>query len=264
MNRSLMTRIAPTPSGYLHRGNLLNMALIAGWADAQEASITLRIDDADAPRVRTEYLQDIFDSLDFLGIAVDRGPHSLAECTEWSQNQRFPRYRSAALALREAGAFVCSCSRTQVSDSGTCVRECRATHTDFHIGETSLRMPLAQGDVVVWRRDDLPSYHLASVMDDAYFTVTHVIRGEDLESSTALQAQLAEHLRHLGVITDFAFRDTLVAHHELVSADGRKLSKSSLDQTNHEPRTKELRAWVNHEVQRILPTLTFHPAHDFR
>ncbi len=62
----LKTRIAPTPSGYLHLGNVLSFALTAFLAEQCGARILLRIDDLDHERVRPEYIQDIFDTLHFL------------------------------------------------------------------------------------------------------------------------------------------------------------------------------------------------------
>jgi glutamyl-tRNA synthetase len=59
------TRIAPTPSGFLHLGNILSFAITAGLARDIGASILLRIDDLDRSRMRLEYLQDIFNTLDF-------------------------------------------------------------------------------------------------------------------------------------------------------------------------------------------------------
>src|SRR5580698_8544901 len=70
------TRIAPTPSGFLHLGNVLSFALTAGLARRSGASILLRIDDLDRERVSREYVEDIFDALNFLGIPWDEGPRN--------------------------------------------------------------------------------------------------------------------------------------------------------------------------------------------
>ena len=77
------------------------------------------------------------------------------------------------------------------------------------------------GDVVVWRRDDLPAYHLASIVEDRDLGVTDVVRGEDLRASTAVQVFLAPYLG-----AD-AFARARFVHHALVTdASGAKLSKS--------------------------------------
>jgi glutamyl-tRNA synthetase len=62
------TRIAPTPSGYLHAGNIFSFIITAGLARRYGASILLRIDDLDIGRVRPAYIEDIFETLSFLGI----------------------------------------------------------------------------------------------------------------------------------------------------------------------------------------------------
>jgi len=264
MDRSLVTRIAPTPSGFLHRGNLLNFALITEWARHADAIVTLRIDDADSPRFRSEYLQDIFEALAFLGISVDQGPRALAEWEEWSQARRFSEYRRVVDALLENDAFICACSRTQISPMGRCVRGCSNQSLNYQAGVTSIRLPLTSGDIVIWRREDLPAYHLASVIDDSLFGVTHVIRGEDLIPSTVLQAELGSVLQEHGLVESSAFPDIEVAHHPLIRKDGQKLSKSTLRERTHEARTPDLRSWLRAEAERILPTVTFQSAALFR
>lgn len=78
----LRSRIAPTPSGYLHIGNAYNFLLTEAIVRKANGSLRLRIDDLDAPRVRPEYLQDVFESLSWLGITPDEGPGSIAEQQE--------------------------------------------------------------------------------------------------------------------------------------------------------------------------------------
>ena len=68
------TRIAPTPSGYLHEGNLVNALLTVRLADEMGAEVALRIDDMDAFRLRREYVEDIFRCLDWLGLSWQTGP----------------------------------------------------------------------------------------------------------------------------------------------------------------------------------------------
>ena len=73
------TRFAPTPSGFLHLGNVLSFVITAGLAEKTGAKIFLRIDDADQERTNKLCVQDIFDTLDFLGIAWHEGPRNLQE-----------------------------------------------------------------------------------------------------------------------------------------------------------------------------------------
>ena len=88
------TRIAPTPSGYLHPGNAWSFLLTWLLARRDGGSIHLRIDDMDTARFRPEYIEDIFASLEWLGLDWDTGPRSLTEIqSTHSQHLRLERYR---------------------------------------------------------------------------------------------------------------------------------------------------------------------------
>src|ERR1700761_6754186 len=88
------TRIAPTPSGFLHLGNVLSFAITAVIAEKTNAKILLRIDDLDRDRVNKQYVQDIFDTLNFLEIPWDGGPRNFGEYeSEYSQVHRMGLYQ---------------------------------------------------------------------------------------------------------------------------------------------------------------------------
>jgi glutamyl/glutaminyl-tRNA synthetase len=115
------TRIAPTPSGFLHPGNAWSFLLTWLLARSRGGSIHLRIDDLDTARFRDEYLEDIFTSLEWLGLDWDTGPRSLADIkASHSQHLRMDRYRAALKALSGASdaegplLYACSCSREKV------------------------------------------------------------------------------------------------------------------------------------------------------
>ncbi len=110
------TRIAPTPSGYLHLGNVLSFALTATLAEQYGARILLRIDDLDRQRAQPAYIQDIFDTLEFLELPWHEGPRSVEEFEQqYSQVHRLPLYRQALEELKDKGAvFACDCSRSQM------------------------------------------------------------------------------------------------------------------------------------------------------
>ena len=80
----MITRYAPTPSGFCHQGNLVNFATTAALAEIVGAQIVLRIDDDDAQRMRQAYVNDIFDSLRWLDLPWSVGPRSPSELPEWS------------------------------------------------------------------------------------------------------------------------------------------------------------------------------------
>lgn len=242
------TRIAPTPSGFLHVGNILSFSLTAGLARRSGASILLRIDNLDRERASQEYLQDIFETLRFLGIPWDEGPKDVAGFERsWSQVRRLSMYEEALRLLRESGmVFACSCSRAELARAGgdggypgTC-RE-RGVPLDAPGVNWRLRtdaksagfvrrdeLPAEMRDFVVRKKDGFPAYQLSSVVDDVHFGVDLIVRGMDLLPSTSAQLVLAEVLTVAGMAEAASFGRARFVHHPLLlGADGDKLSKSA-------------------------------------
>lgn len=239
------TRIAPTPSGYLHAGNAINFLITAEVARECGASIRLRIDDLDVERMRPQYIDDIFASLRWLGIDWSFGPRDRQEHDRaWSQQLRLGRYHEALSLLKEQGdLYACTCSRAMQKQLRC---ECRSKQLDFHSPEAVWRlhlpvdalvqlMPLfgeprwlspAQHmpDPVVRQRIGLggrPAYQIASLVDDEEHGITHIVRGVDLLPSTLCQLYLADRLGIAG------FQQVRFVHHPLITdAQGGKLSKS--------------------------------------
>jgi glutamyl/glutaminyl-tRNA synthetase len=234
------TRIAPTPSGYLHLGNVLSFALTAGLARRAGASILLRIDDLDRDRVNPDYVQDIFDTLNFLQIPWDEGPRNYGDYErEFSQLRRLELYRGALEQLRREGKlFACDCSRAKIlreSPDGVYPGTCRekklsldAEGCSWRIGTEGavlpegIALPAEMTDFVVRKKDGFPAYQLTSVLDDLYYGVDLVVRGEDLWPSTLAQRWLA------GQLGRSAFGGIGFIHHPLLmAAKGEKMSKSA-------------------------------------
>ena len=241
------TRIAPTPSGYLHAGN--GAAFILAWKLAREAGgkILLRIDDLDAERVRPEYVEDIFETLHWLGVEWDEGPRNTEELqSSWSQHLRMPRYQELVEQLREGGhLYACSCSRKDKHDrTGTFDYDghCRTLGLPFDHPDCSWRLRLPRAEKVTWhtwpegklqeasldmpdpvirQRNGLPAYQVASLSDDVQFGIDLIVRGADLHDSTAIQLYMA------GLLGLEAFSKALFLHHPLaLDASGAKRSKS--------------------------------------
>lgn len=240
------TRIAPTPSGYLHAGNILSFVLAAGLARRSGASILLRIDDLDIGRVRQAYVQDIFDTLKFLDIPWDEGPVDADDFRRhWSQRLRMDAYRRMLQDLSARGVlFACECTRTRMSGGDTCActgkslnmseqglawrlltdTNNRISHVDLYRGVVTSALPASVQLAIVRKRDGDPAYHVASLSDDLQFGVDLIVRGADLFDSTLLQCRMAE------LISENAFGRVAFFHHPLVSDPyGRKLSKSAGD-----------------------------------
>lgn len=229
----IRSRLAPTPSGYLHLGNAVNFLLT--WLLVRQAggALKLRIDDADAARSRPEYVTDIFRQLDWLGLSWDEGPSGPDDFfARHSQLRRLDRYRELLTQLRPRGdLFYCTCSRRRIGEltanglyPGTCraMRETPAAPHTIRIRVPD-EIPLAAslGDFVLWRRDDLPAYQLASLGDDLDDQINLIVRGQDLLPSSAAQLFLASRLGE----NDFA-RVEFHHHPLLTDAQGEKLSKS--------------------------------------
>ena len=221
----MRTRLAPTPSGFVHEGNLVNFLVITHVADTFDAAVALRIDDIDHTRVRDAYIDDIFRVLTWLEIPWTDGPRSAADMPQWTQHQRLDRYQRAREGLWMTDlAYHCTCSRTQWNTftGDSCPGECRHRNLAFRVGRTATRLHLdGVPDPIIWRRDDLPAYHLTSVVDDHDGRVDLVVRGEDLQASTDVQRLISR------ALPDNTFHEALVVHHPLVTLEGRKLSKSA-------------------------------------
>jgi len=240
-----LTRIAPTPSGYLHAGNAINFLITAEVAREAGAAIRLRIDDLDAERMRPAYVDDIFASLRWLGIRWSEGPRDRMEHERMhSQMLRLARYEECLHVLKEQGdLYACICSRADQKRSGC---DCRKRELPLTSPNASWRLRIPSDAVVrmesihggpQWlsparlinepvlrQRAELggrPSYQIASLCDDADHGITHIVRGEDLLASTACQLHLAE---RLGLEV---FQRVRFLHHPLIAdSTGAKLSKS--------------------------------------
>lgn len=242
---NLRTRLAPTPSGYLHPGNGLSFLLTWLLARSQGGSILLRIDDLDQQRFRPAYLEDIFETLDWLGIDFDEGPSGPSDfLTHFSQKHRIDLYEDLLKQLTEKSTiYACTCTRKMRRERASDQEPCRGQSIPLSTpnaawkvalpnpalvsfkewGREPTVMDLCTGlkDFVVRKKDGLPAYQLTSLVDDLHWNINFVVRGEDLLWSTAAQTWIATQLSRP------AFLETLFWHHSLVlDDDGQKLSKS--------------------------------------
>jgi glutamyl-Q tRNA(Asp) synthetase len=261
------TRFAPSPTGVLHLGHVVNAVYVWGLARALDGSVVLRIEDHDRERARPAFERAILDDLAWLGLAPDAPADEHGGPSPCRQSDREPVY-AAALARLEAQhlAYACRCSRKQIDAAGsgasgemrypgTC-REAALPWTtgvglrvrlddraerfeDALLGE-QVQVPAAQcGDLLVRDRVGQWTYQFAVTVDDVDQDIHLVIRGHDLLASTGRQLQLA---RRLGRTSPGVF-----LHHPLILApSGTKLSKS-----NRDAGIRELRA-AGHEPADVL------------
>ena len=245
------TRLAPTPSGFLHLGNLASFILTCHIARTTGAKILLRIDDLDQARFRRIYLEDIFETLEFMEIPWDEGPKNAEEHLRFhSQLKRGKNYEEAMNHLAATNAvFACDCSRSQVKNFGAdegypghCLKKALPLHANdmawrlfsekslpiqmHQAGGNAIEgiLPLAKRYLQVRKKDGAPSYQLSSVVDDIYYDVDLIVRGNDLLESSWAQLYLS------GFLPSNQFSSVRFLHHPLlISPDGNKLSKSAGD-----------------------------------
>ncbi len=226
--RYARTRIAPTPSGFLHLGNVFSFALTASLARKTGAKIFLRIDDLDQARIQHKYVQDIFDTLHYLGIPWDEGPKDYEEYENtFSQRKRMYLYQKALNDLREKEmVFACSCSRTTNREDCQCREKNLSLDEPGHAWRmrTSPKdgLPGSMQEFIVKKKDGFPSYQLGCVVDDNHYNVDLIVRGDDLRDSSKAQLYLAEILGYTSLVNS-----TILHHALLMESEDQKLSKSA-------------------------------------
>ena len=243
----MITRFAPSPTGRLHLGHALSAVLAHDLAREAGGRFLLRIEDIDGTRSRSEFVAGILEDLAWLGLRWD---------TLMFQSERLAKYDAALETLKARGlVYPCFCTRAEIAASALAPQgdvgpaypgTCRGLNADevaarahlpqcwrldmakavaitgelaWHdaIAGTVVADPLAQGDVVLARKDAPASYHLAVTLDDAAQGVTDVVRGVDLFAATDVHRVL-QALLGLPVPS--------YHHHPLVvDAAGRRLAK---------------------------------------
>ncbi len=234
-------RIAPTPNGFLHRGNVYAFLITELNRNLHGGELLLRIDDLDLGRSKPIYFDDIFKVLDFLGIDWHWGPKDLSQAThEFSQAARMPLMRQEFWQLYQelASAFyVCDCSKSEVrarNKNGIYDGFCSGKNLEFKKG-LCIRFRMNEvtpeiGDFVVLRRDGTLSYQWVSLLEDIRWNVNSIVRGKDLVPSTKAQLALARVLARSGQIDASSFLGAYFLHHPLLlDPQGEKYSKNRRD-----------------------------------
>lgn len=239
------SRIAPTPSGYLHLGNAFDFLLAWLLTGRANGHLLLRIDDLDGPRVRDTFIQDIFDTLAWLKLDFEEGPRSISDLKDqWSQQLRISRYENLLEQLVQTGRiYACRCSRKDLAQSGAAGCTCAGQHYslnekevawrfktsmeddvilhDLKLGSKKVNVHACQPNFVVRRKEGWPAYHIASLSDDEAWQMNLIVRGQDLWESSAVQMLLAQCLDMV-----YFTKANFYHHPLLLSSAGAKLSKS--------------------------------------
>ena len=149
MNQKIISRIAPTPSGFLHAGNVYNFLLTYLFTRAFDGILHLRIDDYDLSRYRRQYVENIFRVLDMLGIGFDGGPSGVGEFeTKFSSKFRLGAYTNALKKLEQKGVcYACECSHSMKNSfkNGIYTRVCAKKNLKFKKDETAMRLSTIDG-----------------------------------------------------------------------------------------------------------------------
>lgn len=221
-------RFAPSPSGPLHLGNARSSLLAWLHARLLGATLVMRMEDLDLPRVKPGSAEQVLFDLRRLGLDWDEGPDVGGPLGDYTQSRRDPLYQVALDRLQAHGlVFPCYCSRKDIENAtraphghtltypGTCTdldaaarEQAQARHPDRRPGfrlkvpdrvvaiEDAVLGALQQqlrdevGAFVVRRADGLFAYQLAVTVDDALMGITDILRGEDLFVSTPRQVYL--------------------------------------------------------------------------
>lgn len=251
----IRVRFAPSPTGYLHIGNVRTALFNYLFAKRSGGKFILRVEDTDLERSRLEYRQALVEDLRWMGIEWDEGPEKGGEFAPYLQSERLDIYRDYVQRLLDQGkAYYCYVTEQEVEESKRLAKlERRPPRFDnrgrsftakdieerksrgirptvrFKIenpqlkmhdlirGDVSFNLDDMVGDFVIQRADGTPTFHLAVCVDDGLMHVTHVIRGEDHLSNTP---------KHILLLKAMGFTPPQYGHLSLIhGAGGEPLSK---------------------------------------
>lgn len=247
-------RFAPSPTGELHVGNARTALFNWMFARHHGGSLVLRVEDTDESRSDIAYQLSLFDDLNWLGLDWDEGPNKGGDYGPYKQSERLAIYKEYLQKLIASdGVYPCYCTEEELEEErqnlilskrmprymGKCrnltaeerekrEREGKKPSYRFKIDSQTIEFEDlirgamrfesdAIGDFIIVRSNGMPAYNFAVVIDDHLMQITHVIRGEDHLSNTALQIMLYR---------AFGFAPPAFAHHSLIlGKDRAKLSK---------------------------------------
>ena len=242
MSSDVKVRFAPSPTGYLHIGGARTALFNWLFARHNKGIFLLRIEDTDQQRSTEEATQAILDSMKWLGLDWDEGPHF--------QSRRLSTYKQHAEKLVALGkAFYDTdeegrkAIRFKMQDGATEIN-------DLVHGTITFDASLIE-DFVILKADGFPTYNFACVVDDAEMEITHIIRGDDHISNTPKQ---------IALYNAFGFKMPEFAHIPMIlGEDGSRLSKRHGATSVTEYRDK---GYLPHALVNFLALLGWSPGND--
>ena len=218
-NKKVRTRFAPSPTGFMHIGNLRTALYEYLVAKSNDGDFVLRIEDTDRERYVDTAVDVIYKTLESAGLQHDEGPDKPKEYGPYVQSERLDMYKPYAEQLiKEGKAYRCFCSKERLESlkdddtpGGGYDRHCRdlpqeeidrllaegvpyvirqkmpldgkTTFTDAVFGEITVENSELQDQILI-KTDGYPTYNFANVIDDHTMNITHVVRGSEYLSST--------------------------------------------------------------------------------
>ncbi len=249
-------RYAPSPTGMQHIGGVRTALFNYLFARANGGKFLLRLEDTDRTRFGEEYVQNLFDTLEWMGIEWDEGPDKDGPYGPYVQSERFDLYKKHAEELvAKDKAYPCFCDSARLERIRTIQtqnkmapgydRNCRhltkeevqekldagvphvirlkipledkTVFTDALLGDIEWKNEDISPDPVLLKSDGFPTYHLANVVDDHFMKISHVMRAQEWIPSTPL---------HVLMYNAFGWEHPTFCHLPMVMGqDGQKLSK---------------------------------------
>lgn len=204
MVKEVVTRFAPSPTGYLHIGGVRTALFNYIFAKKNQGKFLVRIEDTDKERSEEQFIEAIMEGLDWVGLNPDLDPIK--------QSERFDIYKEEATRLMDLGEAYEDegAVRLKVKREGsTLVKDLVYGDIEFLNSELD--------DIVILRSDGSPTYHFCNVIDDNSQGVSHIIRGEDHLPNTPKQIQ---------IVNALGYKEFQYAHLPLVlGEDKKRLSK---------------------------------------
>ncbi|MFA7528722.1 MAG: glutamate--tRNA ligase [Bacilli bacterium] len=217
MNK-VRTRFAPSPTGYMHLGNLRTALYAYLFAKKHNGDFILRIEDTDMGRYVPDAVKVIYETLAAVGIKADEGPNEGGPCAPYVQSERLGVYREHAEKLVNSGhAYYCFCDKERLEKLRDENGVARYDKRCLSLSKTEVEQKLKSGapyvirqnmptegvceftdlvfgtiavdnreleDQILLKSDGYPTYNFANVVDDHLMAITHVIRGAEFLSST--------------------------------------------------------------------------------
>lgn len=214
----IRVRFAPSPTGYLHIGNLRGVLFNMLFAKKHKGTFILRMEDTDLVRSSKNYEKQIIDDLEWLGIYFDEGPHlPFSKYGPYRQSERLDIYKKYADILLDKG-YVEKILDEQ--DSSKYALKLNIGKQKIQIKDRIFNLVEREvEDFIIMKSNGYPTYHFACVVDDYLMGISHIIRGQDHLVNTA---------KHILLYNLFGWSSPEYAHYSLTLNLSKRNQSQSL------------------------------------